>query len=341
MKVSIIIPCYNAQTYLAACLDAVLAQDMADFEVIAVDDGSRDGTADILRAYARRDARIRPLFQENGGVSAARNLGLEHAAGEWVTFVDADDVIDADMLSCMLAAAGEDVDMIVCAHRTFDAVGHETLVWPQTRWPRLRGEARRRAAAMRLIEGDSVLNIMCGKLHRRALLEREGIRLREGVTIAEDALFNLEALERGCGIAYVHRAAYGYRMHAQSTMHTATAGSTFDVHRPWLLEMRALLMRLGAMEAYYAAYVDSAALRLYKDGGVAGVLRDFNEKVGPLADIAGLDVKKMTPYARAVYALCRAGRYPLAYSLIYPAQVTRRKAGELAFALRARRERPR
>ncbi len=340
MRVSIIIPCYNAQTYLAACLDSVLAQDMADFEVLAVDDGSRDGTADILRAYAKRDARIKPFFKENGGVSSARNTGLERARGEWVTFVDADDVIDADMLSCMLAVATDDADMVVCAHRTFDEKGNTQLVWPQTNWPKKRGEARKRAAALRLIEGDSVMNIMCAKLHRRELIEREGIRLDENVAIAEDALFNLEALERGRGVAYVHRAAYGYRMHAQSAMHAKTAGSTYDVHLPWLKGMRALLLRLGAMERYYAAYVDSVALRLYKDGGAGGVIRDFNEKAMPLVNIEGLDVKSMPPYGRAVHALCRAGRYPMAYPLIWPVQVMSRKLGEAAFALRARRERP-
>lgn len=340
MKISIIIPCYNAATYLPACLDSVLAQDMPDFEVIAVDDGSLDRTAEILREYAQKDARIKPHFKENSGVSATRNMALDRAAGEWVTFVDADDVIDRDMLSCMLAAADDGIDMVVCAHRTFDEAGDTQLVWPQTRWPQKRGEARKRAAALRLIEGDSVMNIMCAKLHRRALIEREHIRLCEEVSIAEDALFNLEALLRGEGIAYVHRAAYGYRMHAQSAMHAKTAGSTFDVHRPWLAQMRALLVRLGAIEGYYAAYVDSVALRLYKDGGVGGVIRDFNEKAGPLVDIDGLDKKKMTPYGRLVHALCGAGRYPLAYPLIYPVQVGKRKLGELAFALRARRERP-
>ena len=79
MKVSVIIPCYNAGAYLGDCLDSVLAQDELDFEVIVIDDGSIDNTWDVAKEYAKRDARIRVLHQENLGVSAARKLGLAAA----------------------------------------------------------------------------------------------------------------------------------------------------------------------------------------------------------------------------------------------------------------------
>ena len=87
MKISVILPCYNAGAYLSACLDSLLAQSMRDFEVIFVDDGSRDDSLALARRYAERDARIHVFSQENQGVSAARNLGLAHARGEWITFV--------------------------------------------------------------------------------------------------------------------------------------------------------------------------------------------------------------------------------------------------------------
>ena len=93
MKLSVIIPCYNAERYLGECLDSVLSQSETDFEVILVDDGSRDGTLAIAKNYASRDARVTALHQENAGVCAARNLGLDRAQGEWVTFVDADDLL--------------------------------------------------------------------------------------------------------------------------------------------------------------------------------------------------------------------------------------------------------
>ena len=100
-KVSIIIPVYNAADKLPRLLDSILSQDEPDFEVIAVDDGSRDGSLAILREYAEKDARIRPVHQENGGVSAARNRGLAEASGTYVQFADADDWLPMDSVKLL------------------------------------------------------------------------------------------------------------------------------------------------------------------------------------------------------------------------------------------------
>lgn len=334
MKLSVIIPCYNAEKYLAPCLSSVLSQEMADFEVILVDDGSSDGTLAEAERFARHDARVRVLTQENAGVSAARNRGLDAARGEWVTFVDADDLLPEGAFSALLGAAGDDVDLVVGAHETFDDAGEREIVRPETDWPQKRGEARRRAVALRLIEGDRVLNIMCGKLVRRALVEREGLRLAREVAVAEDALFNLEAALLSRGIAYVDEPVYRYRMHAGSTMHTQ-AKETFAVHEPWFTAMRAMLSRRGALEAYFPALLDSVALRLYKDGGVGGVMRGFNSRAVPVLRPRELRADRLSPRGRLLRALCLMGLYPAVYPLIYPAQVARRKLCEAANALRA------
>ena len=83
MTLSIIIPVYNTEKYLSACLDSILPQSFADFEVLLVDDGSTDGSGAICDRYAERDPRVRVFHKENGGVSSARNMGLENAVGEW------------------------------------------------------------------------------------------------------------------------------------------------------------------------------------------------------------------------------------------------------------------
>ena len=339
MKLSVIIPCYNAERYLGECLDSVLSQSETDFEVILVDDGSRDGTLAIARDYASRDARVTALHQENAGVCAARNLGLDRARGEWVTFVDADDLLVPDAFSAMLGAADGAADMVVCAHETFDAAGNTQLFQPQTRWFALDAQRKRRAVALRLIEGDSVLNIMCNKLHRRALIEREGLRLVPGLALAEDALFNLEAALCGREIRYVNRVTYRYRTHAASATQTR-ARSEMDAHRPWLLALRELLARRGVLEAYYPAFVDSVVLRLYKDGGVGGVVRGFGAQARPLLLRENMDVRRMSLRARALLWLCESGAYAAVYPLIAPVQMAKRKLGEAAFALRREKEKP-
>ena len=102
--ISVIIPVYNAAAYLSACLDSVLAQTYRDIEVIVVDDGSTDGSGDICDDYACRDARVTVFHQPNGGPSAARNKGLETAGGEYISFIDCDDVVHERYLEVL---AGE------------------------------------------------------------------------------------------------------------------------------------------------------------------------------------------------------------------------------------------
>lgn len=102
MKVSIIVPVYNVEKYLGRCIDSILAQTYADFECILVDDGSRDASPDICRAYAEKDARARVIVQENKGASGARNTGLQAAEGDYVAFVDCDDHIDAKAIETLV-----------------------------------------------------------------------------------------------------------------------------------------------------------------------------------------------------------------------------------------------
>ncbi len=93
-RVSVIVPAYNAEKYLGRCLDSILAQEQKDFEVIVINDGSTDGTAQVCDEYAAKDSRIKAFHKENGGASSARNAGLEKAQGKWITFIDSDDRIE-------------------------------------------------------------------------------------------------------------------------------------------------------------------------------------------------------------------------------------------------------
>lgn len=157
--------------------------------------------------------------------------------------------------------------------------------------------------------------------------------------MAEDALFNLEAALCAREIAYVHRVAYRYRIHSQSATGSRRGGE-WETHRPWLIAMRDMLLRRGELEPYYAPLLNSFVLRLYKDGGIGGVMREFNGKAKPELALDSLNRGRMTEYGRAVLALCRKGGYPAVYPLIAVCQMIKRKCGEAAFALRAEREKP-
>ena len=106
--VSVIIPIYNAENYLKQCLDSIVGQTLKDIEIICVDDGSTDGSAEILREYQEKDARITVIRQENAGAGAARNKGLDKAKGKYLSFLDADDFFEPDMLEEAYKSAEED-----------------------------------------------------------------------------------------------------------------------------------------------------------------------------------------------------------------------------------------
>lgn len=115
MKLSIIVPIYNADKYLAECLDSILNQIFTDYELILVNDGSTDNSINICRNYQMKDSRIIVIEKENGGVSSARNLGLSKAKGEYIGFVDSDDYIDERMYSELYNAANQNqADIVIC-----------------------------------------------------------------------------------------------------------------------------------------------------------------------------------------------------------------------------------
>lgn len=117
---SIIVPIYNCEKYLSRCIDSILDQTFTDFELILVNDGSKDNSGMICDDYAQKDSRIVVIHKENGGVSSARNMGLRIASGKYISFVDADDTIDKQFLSTLIDE-NIDVDLIICGFTEIDS----------------------------------------------------------------------------------------------------------------------------------------------------------------------------------------------------------------------------
>jgi glycosyltransferase involved in cell wall biosynthesis len=112
-KISIIIPVYNAENYLEECLLSISQQTFGDFEILAINDGSTDRSLEILKKYQEKEPRLQVISQENKGVSAARNLGLENAQGEYITFVDADDWLHPETLEQYIEIAKKKSDIVI------------------------------------------------------------------------------------------------------------------------------------------------------------------------------------------------------------------------------------
>lgn len=128
MLVTIIIPIYNVEKYLNQCIESVVNQTYTNLEIILVDDGSIDNSAHIAEEWVKRDSRIKLIKRENGGLSAARNTGIDNAHGEWLSFVDSDDYISKDYIQKMLTAAQENnVKLVNCNYLEVDEQGNSLI----------------------------------------------------------------------------------------------------------------------------------------------------------------------------------------------------------------------
>ncbi|MDU0314721.1 glycosyltransferase [Phycicoccus sp. M110.8] len=224
---SVIVPVYNAETHLLECLESIAGQTFADFEVIVVDDGSTDGSRGIAEAFANEDERFTVINIPNGGVSRARNLGLDHAQGEYVTFVDADDWLADNTYSDLMQPT---------QHGTFDAVAGDLTVESssgkhaveQTTLPGGRYDAEKvRSLILPMLISTDVLTRewpfrIVTKVFRRAHLREHGILFSPGLRAAQDFVFSVAAMERTTSFYYAKGSAgYHYRWNPQSRTRSA------------------------------------------------------------------------------------------------------------------------
>ena len=191
-KVSILIPVYNAEKTLRRCVDSVLHQEYTDFELILVDDGSRDNSPAICDNYARKDDRVKVIHAKNGGVSRARNLGINAASGAYLQFIDADDWLTMDATKLLVRAMEEHQCDLVIAD--FYRVSGERISHKGD----IDGSVvlTREEFAQEMMENpaDFYYGVLWNKLFRRDLIQKHQLHMDESVEWCEDFLFNLEYL---------------------------------------------------------------------------------------------------------------------------------------------------
>jgi len=210
--VSVVVPVFNTAALLPRCVDSLLAQACPGLEVILVDDGSTDGASGLCAQYAARYGNITAISQQNRGVSAARNAGIETARGRYLGFVDSDDWIEPDMYSSLLEALlaqGARISACGYAVRRYDGAESDDNVDGVTP-PRLELEQ----ALESLIHPRGIQGFLCNKLFDRDLLLRAGggslLRLDESVHVCEDLLFVSQCVESAGFVAFVGRPLYVY-----------------------------------------------------------------------------------------------------------------------------------
>lgn len=232
---SIIVPVYNVESYLAQCLDSILAQTFTDFELLLINDGSTDHSPAICESYAARDNRIRLFHQENGGHTAARQTGLKKALGSYVTFVDSDDWIEPSMYRNMCdAAKNSDADMVCCGY---------TAVTPEKNierrdfckpGPYSKQQLEAQIYPQMLFSGSffhyGISPSLCNKLFRRTLLEKHFYNVPLSIKLGEDALVTYICLLDSDMVCFLEESFYFYRSNSSSITHHVDSKKLAENH---------------------------------------------------------------------------------------------------------------
>jgi len=209
VKVSIIVPIYNAAPTLQRCVDSLRHQSLQSIEIIFINDGSTDGSADLCDELAKQDNRIRVIHKENGGVSSARNAGIAYATGEFLGFVDADDWVDQHMFSRLVRIMDEDhTEMAVCGYQAVTAFSKGVCT------DRATTEILNQLTALqRTFGNEGFKGFLCNKLFVRELIQKNQLNLDETLAYCEDLQFVYRYLKLCSTIGFDASKLYYYYIH--------------------------------------------------------------------------------------------------------------------------------
>lgn len=233
--ISAIVPVYNAGGYIERCVASVQAQTMSDYELILVNDGSTDNSSFICHKLAEQDPRVKVVDIQNSGPAHARNVGIERACGEFLSFIDADDTVECNFFEKMYSVAKQErADIVMCRIRNVFINGNSRIAPMSVSTDTvLQGDQLRREllAAFFVTGRIPGISSMCNKLIRSAWLKNTGITVDEKRVRAEDWLFNLQCILREPRFLVIEDALYNYISNSVSVMHTLREGEwwqTFD-----------------------------------------------------------------------------------------------------------------
>ena len=217
--ISIIVPIYNVEKYLRQCLDSIQDQSYQNFECLLINDGSPDNSADICKEYVSKDPRFRYIEKENGGVSSARNLGLEHSKGEYITFIDSDDWVDSDYLEVLYSKIKEyNTDFVISSYKKFD-MDEDCFylhIWDQDYYERIWTSQELLSQLPNLENYDGSYTVSWGKLFKRSIFDE--ILFNEQRKFGEDFECSFKLYLSMTSCLYIHKALYNYRLHSESML---------------------------------------------------------------------------------------------------------------------------
>lgn len=218
-KISVILPVYNVEKYLRQCLDTIIGQTLKEIEILCVDDGSTDNSAKILEEYAQKDQRVKVFTQKNAGAGAARNLGLRHASGKYLSFLDSDDFFEPDMLEEAYEQAERyEAEMVVFRSNQYLTEKDE---YKETPWTLRKQELPPYAPFGRRQMTDNIFKVFVGwawdKLFLKSFIDEKNITFQEQRT-SNDLFFVFSAVATARKIAIVDKVLAHQRRDAKDSL---------------------------------------------------------------------------------------------------------------------------
>lgn len=335
--ISVIIPVYNAARCLAQCLDSVVGQTYSNLEIICVNDGSEDGSLEMLRGYADRDPRVRVLDRENTGVSSARNEALKLASGDYIMFVDADDWIEGN--TCETAAAAMD---------TYSA---DIVLWPYVSETETRSSKKDIYEGLRVFEGEEVKSLhrrfvgligselarpeladsLCpawGKLYKKETIENVRFTDLREIGTYEDGLYNLEAFGKAEKAVYLPNHFYHYRRTKSESVTSGYQAGLFEQWQNLFGIMGEYIARNALPDVYREALRNRIALSIQGLGlNIVGSGKSVMWKRKEISRILG------QPQYREAYGQLDFRYFPIHWKLFYRCAKMRFSAGVLVLLM--------
>ena len=269
---SVIVPIYNKETYLSICIDSILEQSFANFELLLINDGSSDGSLAICKSYEKKDKRIKVYDKENGGASSAKNFGIKRANGVFCSFVDADDYIDKDFFRNLInKIENNKIDL---------AIGNVLFV----------DENKNTTRNINLVEGDfslrdffsffplympnAIIGAPWNKIYRVSILKKNNILFDESITNNEDLHFNINYFYFCKSVSVVGYPLYHYINHCGTSLSRKYISNLFDIYLLSFNKMCAFLESINMLESnkkfyysYFAKQIINAVDNACKDNG--------------------------------------------------------------------------
>ena len=232
--VSIIVPVYNAAAHLERCVESLVQQNLENLEILMVDDGSNDGSAEICDYYSQRDSRVRAIHGPNFGPSHARNIGVRGSRGEFIQFVDADDFVDTGMSALLLGAQrSQNADLVIAGFEVIDDTTGSRAGYHLDEMRVL--DRAQFLNCFHELRNAHLINSCWNKLYRASLIYSKGIEFCEELDFAEDALFNFSYMARSRSTIVLTETPYRY-------IRYATDDSLSRRYRPNMYEIARLEM---------------------------------------------------------------------------------------------------